>query len=204
MDPGIGVDVVRGEQPVAMANRRVPHRKRGGVGPLHGLEACIPQPAHRRSFVVHAIVEFAHSGKRRSRARRQISAESPQRLGFVEDPRELAARGGRNAVQHHRAPELEPRSHARHLLRCARAQFLDEQCFDVLGANAAGGEFVAIPRLGQIRLAPQADRGILDRLFKWQVLEGVQRVVVNEDADRPLRREQGCKPIDQARQGIAR
>ena len=118
---------------------------RRGVGPSHRLEARVPQPVHRLPFVVHAIVQFAHSGRRRSRARRHIGAESRQRVGFFEDPRELAPRGGRNAVQHHRAPEIEPRSHARDILRRARAQLLDEQCFDVLGANAAGRQFVAIP-----------------------------------------------------------
>ena len=45
---------------------------------------------------------------------------------------------------------------------------------------------------------------MLDGLFERQVLERMQRVVVNEDADGPLRREQVCKPIDQARQGVVR
>ena len=36
---------------------------------------------------------------------------------------------------------------------------------------------------------------MLDRVFERQVLEGVQRVVVNEDADRPLRRQQVREPI---------
>ena len=35
-------------------------------------------------------VSLANSGRRRSRARREIGAESRQRLGFFEDPRELA------------------------------------------------------------------------------------------------------------------
>ena len=43
---------------------------------------------------------------------------------------------------------------------------------------------------------------MLDRLFERQVLEGVKRVVVNEDADRTLRRKQVCKAADHVRQGI--
>lgn len=42
----------------------------------------------------------------------------------------------------------------------------------------------------------------LDRLFERQVLEGMQRIVVNEDADGPLRRQQVCQLIDDARQGM--
>ena len=42
---------------------------------------------------------------------------------------------------------------------------------------------------------------MLDGLFEGQVLERVQCVVVNEDADGPLRREQVCKAIDRAHQG---
>ena len=108
------------------------------VGASHCLEARVPQPVHRLPFVVHAIVQFAQRGQRRSRARRHIGAESRQGLGFFEDPRELLPRGGGNAVQHHGAPEIEPRSDARDILRRARAQLLEEQCFDVSGPNAAG------------------------------------------------------------------
>ena len=45
---------------------------------------------------------------------------------------------------------------------------------------------------------------MLDRLFERQVLERVQRVVVNEDADRPLRRQQMREPIDHVRQRMVR
>jgi hypothetical protein len=37
---------------------------------------------------------------------------------------------------------------------------------------------------------------MLDGVFERQVLEGVQCVVVNEDADGSLRRQQVCKAID--------
>ena len=84
------------------------------------------------------------------------------------------------------------------------AQLFDEQRFDVLGANAAGRQLVAIPRLGQVRLAPEPDRGMLDRLFERQVLERVQRVVVDEDADRSLRRQQVRELIDHVRQRMVR
>ena len=85
--------------------------------------------------------------------------------------------------------------------RAAGAELFDEQRLDVPGENAARRELVAIPRLGQERFAPQPFGGALDRLFERQVLEGVQRVVVNEDADRALRRQQVRQLIDRRASG---
>jgi hypothetical protein len=91
-------------------------------------------------------------------------------------------------VEHHRAPEVEPIAGASHALACARAELFDKQSLDILRANPARRELVAIADLRQKRLAPQALRGVFDGVFERQMLEGVQRVVVNEDADRALRR----------------
>jgi hypothetical protein len=107
-------------------------------------------------------------------------------------------------MQHYCLPQSEPRSHVGDILRRGRAQLLEEQRFDIPGPNAPGRQFVAVPRLGQIRLASQPDRRLLDCLFERQVLERMQRVVVNEDADRPLRGEQVRKPIVFAQQLIVR
>ena len=51
---------------------------------------------------------------------------------------------------------------------------------------------------------PSSLGGPLDRLFERQVFECVQRVVVNEDADRPLRRQQMRELIDHVRQRMVR
>jgi hypothetical protein len=76
-------------------------------------------------------------------------------------------------VEHHCAPEIEPRSGVRDVCRCARAQLHDEQCFDIAGANAARCQFVAISRLGQVRLALQPHRRMFDGVFEGQMLERV-------------------------------
>ena len=99
-------------------------------------------------------------------------------------------------MQHDGPPEIETRSDARDVLRRAGAELIDEQRLDVPGANTAGRQLVAIARLGQERFAPEPRRGMFDRLFERQVLERVQRVVVDEDADRSLRRQQVREPID--------
>ena len=125
-------------------------------------------------------------------------------VSFFQDPRELAAGRGRNAVQHDRPPEIEAGADAGDIARRPGAELFDEQRLHVPGENAARRQLVAIPRLGQERFAPQPFGGALDRLFERQVLECVQRVVVDEDADRALRRQQVRQLIDHAGQGMVR
>ena len=57
-------------------------------------------------------------------------------------------------------------------------------------ADPPAPQLVAIAVLGEIGLAAEDLRPLAERLVERQVLEGVQRVVVDEDGDRPLLREQ--------------
>ena len=177
---------------VARGSRRL-------AGAADRLEARVPQAAHRSPLLARAIVQLAEGGRCGPGVRRHVGPEPGQRRGFFEDPRELAARRGRNAVQHDGPPEIEAGADAGHVARASGAQLFVEQRFHVPGENAARRQLVAIPRFGQERLASQPLGGALDRLFERQVLEGVQRVVVDEDADGPLRRQQVRQLIDHAR-----
>ena len=198
MDPGIGVDAVHGPEPVAMANRSGRRGNRRFAGAADRFEARVPEAVHRSPLLTRAIVQLAQGGRCGPGVRRHVGPKSGQRRRFFEDPRELPAGRGRNAVQHDRPPEIEAGPDARHILRAPRAEVFVEQRLDVPGENAARRQLVAIPRLGQVRLALQPFGGVLDRLFERQVLERVQRVVVDEDADRALRRQQVRQPIDQS------
>ena len=93
-------------------------------------------------------------------------------------------------MQHYRAPEIEAGSGPGDIAGASIAEVFAEQRVDVPGENAARRQFLAVSRFREKRLALQALAGALDRLFERQVLEGVQRVVVNEDADRALRGQQ--------------
>ena len=75
---------------------------------------------------------------------------------------------------------------------------------DVRGVNTSGCQLVAIPRFRQVRLAPQPHCSDFNGVFERQMLEGVEGVVVNEDTDGALRREQVGKAIDRAQQGMVR
>ena len=94
-------------------------------------------------------------------------------------------------------PEIEAGSGSSDAMRPPVAQLFGEERLDVRGQDAARRQLVAIPRFGQVRLASQPHGGLLDRLFERQVLQRVQRVVVDEDADRPLRGQEVRQPIDQ-------
>ena len=107
-------------------------------------------------------------------------------------------------MQHDGLPQLEAGSDTSNIPCAGGAQLFDQQRFHVSGENAARGQLVAIPRLGQERFAPQPFGGALDRLFERQVLEGVQRVVVDEDADGALRRQHLRQVLNQTGQRMAR
>ncbi len=73
-----------------------------------------------------------------------------------------------------------------------------EERLHVPGENAARSELVAVSRFGQIRFAPEPLGGALDGVFERPVLERVQRIVMNENADRSLSRQQVGQSIDDA------
>ncbi len=204
MHPRVGVDAADGMQPVPVPHEMFLRRSGRLAGAGRCADAGAPQPLHRAPLVPRTIVGVTHGRQRRTGLRRKIGAESRQHVSLFEDPRELPPGRVRNAVQHHGAPEVEPRAGSRDILARGVPQFLAQQRVDVAGADAAGGELVAIARLGEERLASQLDGGTLDRLLERQVLERMQRVVMNEDADGALRGEQVRELVEDARERMAR
>ena len=102
------------------------------------------------------------------------------------------------------APEIEPRAGAGDVMSAAVAELEPEERLDVASENAAGRQLVTVSPLGQERLASEPLCGELDGLLEWQVLERVQRIVMDEDADRTLRRQQVGEPIDRLREWMVR
>jgi hypothetical protein len=96
-------------------------------------------------------------------------------------------------VQHDSPPKIEARSDPGQMVRAAGAQLFDEQRLNVSGEDAARGELVAVTRFSEKRFASQLAGGALDRLFERQMFERVQRVVVDEDADGALCRQQSAR-----------
>jgi hypothetical protein len=71
-----------------------------------------------------------------------------------------------------------------------------QQLLHVRRQNSPGRQLVAISRFGQERLASQPFCGFLDGVLERQMLESVQRIVMDENADRPLRGQQVRQFID--------
>src|SRR6185437_11060158 len=63
-------------------------------------------------------------------------------------------------------------------------------------ANSSAAQRLAVLIFRQIGVAAKNVRRPLHRLGKRQILEGMQRVVVNENRDRPLRRKQVRRMLD--------
>ena len=78
------------------------------------------------------------------------------------------------------------------------AQVLREDRPEVGEPDAAPAELLAVAVLGQVRLAAEDLGPLAHRLVERQVLEGVQGVVVDEDGDRPLGRQQVGGVVDGA------
>ena len=75
-------------------------------------------------------------------------------------------------------------------------QVLLQHLLELGEADPAPRQLLAIAVLAQKRLAAEDARRLLDRLVERQVLEGVQRVMVDEDGDRSLCRQEVAGVID--------
>ena len=107
-------------------------------------------------------------------------------------------------MQHDGPPEIEAGAGAGHIIGASGPQLFIEERRHVLRENPARRQLVAVSRFRQERLTPQLFGGGLDRLFERQMLEGVQRIVVDKNADRALRRQQLCHLIDHTRESVRR
>jgi hypothetical protein len=77
------------------------------AGTTNGLEAGVPQLTDCGPFLSGRPIGSTESRQHGARVRRQIRAEPRQRGGFFQDPRELVAGRGRNAVENDRSPQIE-------------------------------------------------------------------------------------------------
>ena len=79
-----------------------------------------------------------------------------------------------------------------------------EQPFDVARQNSARSQFVAISGFSKEWLTSEAFACMLDSLFERQMLERMQRVVMDENADRALGRQQVRHFIDDVPERVLR
>ena len=134
------------------------------------------------------------SNRARSAALAEISGQvallgAPQDGGGVKLP---------HARRHHgpaqRAP-AQPREDQ-------RIRLAIEHRVDVLQVDAAARQFGSVGRFAHVRFGAEQMRGLDHGLLEGQMLEGVQRVVMNENADRTLHGKQVRRVFNRLAQSI--
>jgi hypothetical protein len=193
MEQGVGIKAPCGAQEIMVTDRFDVRGRGRRAGASHRLETGTPESLHGPPLLGSRIVRILQRSPGGTGGRRKIGSESREGRGFLENPRKFPARGCGDAVEHDRAPEIPARSDAVDRRRSAVFQFVCQHRIHVGRENPSCGELVAIPRLGEERFRAKRHGRAFDCGFERQILECVQRVVVDEDADRPLRREQVCR-----------
>ena len=161
--------------------------RRAGCGVASALAAAA-QIAH------HPAARFRDQPVANRRGGLRSHAAQALRLGHVPD--ELLSRAGAQWVVQHRQTQVEPRAEARDRRIGAFAQIALEHLFELGVANSPASQGLAILIFGQVRMTTEDVGRLLRGLAKRQVLERVQRVVVDEYGDRPLSWQQVRRVLD--------
>ena len=209
VEPGVdGLD----EVPEPHRRQHVGHR-RSGEG--HGFDTGMPQFAGRPPFVVR-LAERGKGGESRFprrlvleihqqllgvvlRSAPALADEPPANLGAEVFPQSLdqvlfrqrPPDGGvallANRMKQQNAMQLAERKPAarQHLVR-ATVEIPVDDGLQIRRANPATGEFIPIAALRQVRLRAEEVGCPHDRRLEGFILERLQHVLSDEDADRPL------------------
>src|SRR5215831_7752724 len=100
----------------------------------------------------------------------------------------------------HRQPHVIPRSQEAEQPLPVFPQILNEYSGQIFKQNSASRELLTVAVLGQIGMTAVSRSAALYGLMKRQMLERMQRVVVNENLDWALRREKMGRMLDQMSQ----
>ena len=133
---------------------------------------------------------------------RDAFPDAAQHLGFGHDEIEFRGRSGPDQVLKHRQPHGRPGPEAGDRIVGPVAEVVAQHGLQVVGPDAPAGHVGPEPLLGQIRLAAEHLAPAADRFVEGQVFEGVQRVVMDEDRDRPLGRKQMGRMVDGVGQSV--
>ena len=106
MDPGVRVEAMHRQNPVAMPDRSRGRTGRQPAGTVDRVETGSPEAMDRSLLLGHAIVRLADHGGGGSGVGWHVGPKLRQDRGFFENPRELSPRCYRNTVQHDGAPEV--------------------------------------------------------------------------------------------------
>ena len=117
-----------------------------------------------------------------------LGSNPPQRVRFLDEPEQFMRPPRSQRVLQHGQPQSKHGAEVGNALGGTFGQILSQNRLQVREANSSFIERVAIALNRQEGLAAEYTCALDNRLFKWQVLEGMERVVVDEDADGALSR----------------
>src|SRR5690606_34123995 len=104
---------------------------------------------------------------------RQILAQSPQHVAFLEMPANIGRGVLRNPAPQNGAPQREPIQAG--TAKDRRVRLPRERGVDVLHMDPPQRELPAVRRLGHVRLGAEDLRGLRDGVLKAKTLESMER-----------------------------
>ncbi len=130
--------------------------------------------------------------------------ESLQRVGLGDQPTQLRVGAEAERVLEHGQAQVVPRPHEADQDVGLLAEVVDQGGGHVVPGDPPPGGLAAVGALEQVGMAAVGGRAPPHRLVERQILEGVQRVVMHEDGNRSLRRQQVCRMLDQVVEAVRR
>ena len=119
-----------------------------------------------------------------------VAARREQRIRLRHEPVQHAALAAAQRMLQHREPQLEPGGQPAHTRAGCGAEVALQHRVQFREKDPPARQFLAVTILREIRLASKDRRAAQQRLVEGIIFKRVQRVVVNENADRPLLRQQ--------------
>jgi hypothetical protein len=192
------------EDRVAMPHERRRLQRAPLARALGDVEAGLPQLAHhRRLALARRALALARRREALADLGRNVGAHAIENVGLFEQPRERVAGRARVAEGEELLRDLAPRRAERDDV-IGVAQIGIEHAVEIVARDAAARELALVLRFGEEGLAPEQRRAAHDGLLEGQILERVERVVVDEDGDRALGGEQMRRMLERGVQFLAR
>ena len=191
---GVGVEPgIDRDEEVAMAHRHAAaHHRRAGQ--RHGLHARLPEFTRRAVLVTVGRVEQPPP-----RLRRQAGPQGLDDVALRERPADGEIRLLPHGMEEEGPVEIPQADAAAGDGGVGGTSGIGgEHRVDVGLPNAARSEFFTVAALREKRLCAQEPRRVHHRLLEGLLLEGMERVVVDEDVDRALGRQEVGRVLDGA------
>jgi hypothetical protein len=131
---------------------------------------------------------------------RGILAKAGQSVGLGHEPPQFGRGGRLQRILQHRLSEVEPRAQKPDEHIGLLAQIVQQGRRNIDLPDPLLLQLLAIAVLAQVGLAAKQARAPLDPFEEWILLEGVERVVVDKDRNRPLCRQVVGRMVDAMRQ----